>query len=119
MDLKPKKRGNPNWVKGVSGNPGGQGKLEIEIRDLCRSYTTETVKRLVEIAKASESDAASVSAIKEIHDRGWGRPQQTVTMDVKGDFLRLLAGLATGTEDAPAVADGPEPLRSANPQGHA
>jgi hypothetical protein len=113
------KRGNPNWVKDTSGNPGGRGKVDLEIRDLCRAHTVDTVKRLVEIAKQSDSDQASVAAIKELHDRGWGRPQQTVTMDVKGDFLKLLAGLAEGAADAPGVVDQSGSLREASPQGHA
>lgn len=103
----------------MSGNPGGRGKVDMEIRDLCREHTIDTVKRLVQIAKASDSDQASVAAIKELHDRGWGRPQQTVTMDVKGDFLRLLAGLAASEADVAPLAEGPDALREASPQGHA
>ena len=61
------------WVKGQSGNPGGQSKMLKEVRRLCQEICPEAVARLWEIAKCTENLSASVAAIKDILVRGIGK----------------------------------------------
>lgn len=70
---KPKgKPGNPNWVKGQSGNPGGRPKLLHEVREAARSHNVWGIGRLRELADSDDGRVA-IAAIKELLDRGVGR----------------------------------------------
>lgn len=71
-------RGNPKWVKGFSGNPGGKPKIAEEFREKCRrvvddhvlaAWTHEVETMGDNWIKASELLAAY----------GYGRPAQPVT----------------------------------------
>ncbi len=53
-----------------------------DIAELCRAATPAAIRRLVEIALTTESEAVAVAAIKEINDRGWGKAAQAI----KGDY---------------------------------
>jgi hypothetical protein len=55
---------------------------------------------LVRIFGHSESDAARVAAIKEIFDRGFGRPKQSVDMDANLDGqLTIITGVRRANRD--------------------
>jgi len=64
----------------VKGTPN---KATADIKALAQEYTSEAMLALVGIFKTSESDAARVSAIKELFDRGYGRPSQSLEVDAK------------------------------------
>jgi len=72
---KPRQIGNPNWTKGVSGNPNGRPKDELKIRQLAREYGPEAIQRLVEWMR-SDNPKASVPAAQTLLDRGYGKPIQ-------------------------------------------
>lgn len=83
-------KGKP-FKKGQSGNPGGRPKEVAEVRELALSKTPKTIDILMNIAEGSESDAARVAAIKEIHDRGLGKATQAVEVSGKdGDDIRVV-----------------------------
>jgi hypothetical protein len=52
---------------------------EIDVRSLARAYTSMGVRQLAGIAENGTSEAARVSAIAQLLDRGWGRPAQPIT----------------------------------------
>jgi hypothetical protein len=59
-------------------------KAAADIRSLARSHTATAVRILVGIMKESRSPpAARVSAAIAILDRGWGKPTQSVEMDLR------------------------------------
>ena len=60
----------------VKGTPN---KATAELKVLAREYTPEALKTLVNVMKASESDAARVAAAKELLDRGHGKSPQPQT----------------------------------------
>lgn len=61
--------------------PGSLNKATKDIKALAQQYAPDTMRELHRIAMESESDQARVAAIKEIHDRGYGRPKQEVEMN--------------------------------------
>lgn len=55
---------------------GTLNKATADIKALARTYMPEAMERLFKIATESESDAASVAAIRELFDRGFGKSKQ-------------------------------------------
>jgi hypothetical protein len=76
-----KEKGSPKTGGRKAGTPN---KIPREIKDLARVYTPDGIEQLavmaglVEGKPASENDAARISAIKELLDRGHGRSPQPV-----------------------------------------
>jgi hypothetical protein len=68
------------FVKGQSGNPGGQHKNTVELRALARQHTAQAVAVLAEIMMDTQAPpSARVNAVSQLLDRGFGRPVQEVT----------------------------------------
>lgn len=59
---------------------GTPNKATADVKEAARAYTTEAVEELARIMRESESDAARVSAIREILDRAHGKPSQAVAI---------------------------------------
>lgn len=55
---------------------GTPNKATADIKALAREFTPKAMQRLVKIIEESDSDAAVVSAIKEVFDRGYGKAKQ-------------------------------------------
>jgi hypothetical protein len=94
---------------GQSGNPGGRPKAVMELQQAAREHTKEAVERLVFWTK-SDHPAASPMAAKELLDRGWGRPQQTMNVrkirditDLDDTELAILAGVEIEGDDEDAL----------------
>jgi len=79
-----KKVGRP-FKKGESGNPTGRPKVAVEVRDLAREHTEEAMATLVEALQDPDS-RVRVAAANALLDRGHGKPVQSVTGELKGDF---------------------------------
>ena len=56
-------------------------KAPADLRSLARAHTKEAVQTLAGIMRAGTSEPARVSACALLLDRGWGKPQQDVTLD--------------------------------------
>lgn len=89
------------FVKGVSGNPGGRIREVTQVMELAREYTTDAIDALKNVLKSADSPpAAKVSAATVILDRGWGKPKETVDMTVKQTLEDLvLASMRRGKDD--------------------
>jgi hypothetical protein len=70
---------------GQSGNPGGRPKSK-ELRTLCRTYTAAAVEELARLAMNAKGEMSRIIAIRELLDRGYGRPIQG--LDVAIDDIR-------------------------------
>jgi hypothetical protein len=66
---------------GQSGNPGGRPKSK-ELRTLCRTYTAPAVEELARLALNAKGEMTRVVAIRELLDRGYGRPLQGLEVSV-------------------------------------
>jgi hypothetical protein len=75
----PRRRGgNPNWVKGVSGNPGGRPRAIVEVQELARLETAASIRALVRVRDSADAPAAAVvAAATALLDRAWGKPVAT------------------------------------------
>lgn len=96
-------RGNPNWAKGQSANPGGRPKGVAEVIELARKHTAEAIAGLAKIAKTSKHDSARVAAWTILLDRAWGKAPAFVTsdadafrnaLDLSDDELATIANIA-------------------------
>ena len=76
-----KPRGNPNWKKlGPSPNPGGRPKALKEALEAFRNPEDLSKLRVRLLMLANDEDGRiAVSAIKEWHDRAYGKAPQAIT----------------------------------------
>ena len=67
-------------------DPTPKKKLPIDLESLARSFTERSIQVLGGLIENGETDAVKVSACAQLLDRGWGRPKQDNTHDVKGEI---------------------------------
>jgi len=85
--------GRPKGLPKTGGRkPGTRNNATLAIKEIANKYTEEAVGILVSIARSSDSDAARVSAIKEILDRGHGKPSQPVGGDNELGPIKIEVG---------------------------
>lgn len=74
------------WKKGQSGNPKGPAIMKdgaYNLPALARTYTAQALKRIGQILDDDAAPPAVVlRAAEVIFDRGWGKPAQTVAVEV-------------------------------------
>lgn len=66
------------------------------VKSLARGYTEVAIKTLGGIAKDGTSEPAKVAAAVALLDRGWGKPQQDNSHEVKGKIEITLRKLLSG-----------------------
>lgn len=71
--------GNPNWKKGVSGNPNGRPPKDQALTDILKSKVDkdEMARLLLESARGGD-----LAAIKYVYDRIDGRPKETISATI-------------------------------------
>jgi hypothetical protein len=79
------------FPKGKSGNPGGRPMVLGEVQELARQYAPTAIVELARLALKAKSETARIAAIRELFDRGYGRPRQAMEITAPaGDPLQLL-----------------------------
>jgi hypothetical protein len=77
--------------KGQSGNPGGRPKVLGEVQELARQHAPSAIAELARLALKAKSETARIAAIRELLDRGYGRPRQAVEVSAPAENpLQLL-----------------------------
>ena len=71
--------------KGESGNPGGRPKVLAEVQELARQHVPSAIAELARLALKAKSETARIAAIRELLDRGYGRPRQSMEVNAPAD----------------------------------
>jgi hypothetical protein len=71
--------------KGQSGNPGGRPKVLGDVQELARQHAPRIIVELARLALKAKSETARIAAIRELLDRGYGRPRQAMEVSVPAD----------------------------------
>lgn len=97
------KRGNPNWQKGVSGNPNGRPKGALDLSGILRRKLLEarkmpdgsnrTVAELVMERVIAEAEAGNPKFAAMLLDRAEGTVTQKVEHSVEEQTLKIVRGV--------------------------
>ena len=79
------------FLKGVSGNPGGRPKDENSITKLARSYSKEAIETLVDLMRNGTCERIRGTAAIALLDRGWGKPKIVEPDNNSENFASVLA----------------------------
>lgn len=98
-----RKGGRPKGLPKTGGRkPGVKNHVNEDLRALCQNYTVEGVEVIVSIMRGSDNDAARMTAVKELFERGWGKVSQPLSGDPEGPPIRFV--IATGIDRPPNAA---------------
>ncbi len=81
---------------GAGRKKGQVNKATADIKALAQKYTPDALQTLHSIMKASDSDAARVTAANSLIDRGYGKPAQAHTGADGGPLVIQLVRFANG-----------------------
>lgn len=65
---------------GAGRKKGGVSQIKRDLASLAKEHAELALQVLVQVATASESDAARVSAANALLDRGYGKPAQSIAL---------------------------------------
>ena len=74
----------------------------MDVRSLARAYTATNIKTLAGYAAAKDTDVdpeIKLRAIGMLLDRGWGKPAQDNTHEVKGEIRVVLRKMLDDPDD--------------------
>jgi hypothetical protein len=97
----PKLKGSP---KTGGRKPGSLNKATADIKRLAQAHGEELIEKLLNLARNAENESAQIAAIKELLDRGFGRPTQHIAGDAEAAPVKQVINVITGV---PRGDDGP------------
>jgi len=87
----PKLRSDRNRGNAGKGRPKGvPNKATADIKAVASQYTDEAMTILAKLMRTADSDATKLGAVKEILDRAYGKPKQSVDANVAATFTRIV-----------------------------
>lgn len=94
------------FVPGKSGNPRGRPKEDPALKAMCQAKTKAAVERLIKEMTKGDTSSARISAANAILDRGWGKPQQDMTIEHRHSFVEALRELERTAREHAALGTG-------------
>jgi phage gp46-like protein len=85
--------------EGAGRKKGIPNKSTAEIKELAQQYAPAALAELARLMKDGESEAARVSAIKEILDRAYGKSPQAITGEGGEGAVKHAITISWMTED--------------------
>jgi len=76
------------FLKGCTGNPSGRPEVVKEIRELARQHGPAAIERLRTLMYSPDG-AVAVAACRAMLDRGFGRPESTVSLPNGGSLVSI------------------------------
>ena len=70
--------------------PNPSKKTPLELDSLARSYTEEAIRQIAAVLSNDVDTGRRLTAAGMLLDRGWGRPKQDNTHEVKGEIKVIL-----------------------------
>jgi hypothetical protein len=85
----PRKPNRGQFQKGQSGNPGGRKPIPADLKEAMRGLSDMATKVLQKamsesLVKGQPSTRTGIMAALAVHDRGYGKPAQTINAKVEG-----------------------------------
>lgn len=99
---------NGRFAPGVSGNPSGRPKLPAEMKEMFQAKATEAFEVLCKHLHANDSKV-SVTAAREILDRAYGRPVQSIDANIAEETVRYVAEVPAPVESTQEWLEGCKP----------
>ena len=88
---------------GAGRKPGVPNKLTADVKALASEYGPEALQTLVHIMTEGESEQARIAAAKELLDRGYGKPQQSLEVNKKPRVTVIVQHYDPVAEPRPAL----------------
>jgi hypothetical protein len=82
---------NGRFIAGATGNPRGRPRVANEVRELAREHGPAAIIRLVELMK-SEDGPTAIAACRELLNRGFGKPEQSINLPSGGSLVTVNIG---------------------------
>ena len=102
------KKTSGSWQPGVSGNPNGRPKPDVDIAALARVHGPKCIEITYNLATRSRDPKIRLAAATALLDRGFGRPNQSVDVNTTSVLeLHLVAARAISDSIIAAAGDGP------------
>jgi CRP-like cAMP-binding protein len=97
---------------------GGRPKLLGELQELARQHVRKAIVELARLALKARSETARIAAVRELLDRGYGRPRQAMEVSIPADnpLQLLLDEIDAQSRIEPPVSHTPD--RSQLPPGY-
>lgn len=103
----PKKRGGKR--PGSGRKKGTPNKVTTDIKAVAQLHGEAAITRLVHLMTKGKSERAQVAACKELLDRGYGKPTQTLASEDGKPLMQPVINITVGNERTAHGSEGAQP----------
>ena len=82
--------GTGGRMPGSGRKKGSRNKVTADIKALAQQFGPEAIMTLAKIMQTGDSDKAKTAAARELLDRGYVKPAQTVDANLSGELQQII-----------------------------